>query len=127
ALMPFGGSRRESQRDSGLKPRVARNEAFAKRTIVPVVQFSPGCGPTAFPTPTGLRLVFKVWSQPRRGYLILSRCPRVARSSQPLAGRHNPFGIAEPLVRSWFGSWVLGVWPPGLLHRHFQADLLAAA
>src|SRR5207244_3922525 len=40
--MPFGNSKAESQRDAGTKPRVARNEPFAKRNIVPVVHFSPG-------------------------------------------------------------------------------------
>src|SRR5947208_5884209 len=39
--MPFGNSKSESQRDPGTKPRVARNEPFAKRNIVPVVHFSP--------------------------------------------------------------------------------------
>src|SRR2546426_12161309 len=40
--MPFGNPKAESKRDSGTKPRVARNEPFAKRNIVPVVHFSPG-------------------------------------------------------------------------------------
>ena len=53
----------------------------------------PGWRPAAFPTPTGLRLVFKVWPQPRWGCLPLPRCPRVARSSQPWASGWNPFGI----------------------------------
>ena len=53
----------------------------------------PGWRPAAFPTPTGLRLVFTVWPQPRWGCLPLPRCPRVARSSQPWASGRNPFGI----------------------------------
>src|SRR5438034_4413212 len=53
----------------------------------------PRWGPAAFPTPTGLRLVFTVWPQPRWGCLPLPRCPRVARSSHAWASGWNPFGI----------------------------------
>lgn len=45
----------ESQRDSGAKPKVARNELFAKRNIVPVVLFSPGNSGTRNTTLKGLR------------------------------------------------------------------------
>src|ERR1041384_4354873 len=35
--------------------------------------------------------------------ILLLRSPRVARSSQPWAARHNPVGIAELLARWRFG------------------------
>src|SRR5439155_23105656 len=93
--MPLGNSRPESQGDSGLKPRVARNE--------PPWDIATN-GET---TPTGLRRDRETETRPRWGWKLCGPPPRVARSSQPWAGRHNPFGIAEPLVRSLFGSFVL--------------------
>jgi hypothetical protein len=76
----------KSQRDFGSKPRVARNE-------LPWVTVRK-----ASATPTGL------WPHPSRtqattplGLATSVRpAPRVARSSQPWAGGHNPFGIADP-------------------------------
>ena len=79
----------ESRRDSGSKPRVARNE-------LPWV-----CGGVVGPTLKGFRQLFgsadcETAPQPFQGWLSLARLPRVARSSQPWAGGPNPFGIEDP-------------------------------
>ena len=70
-------------------PRVARHELpwVGRRKM-----FQPqrGCAehpPDEAATPLGLTP-------------IPSRFPRVARASQPLAGGHNPFGIAKPAIAS---------------------------
>jgi len=54
------------------------------------------------PTPTGLRptdgdrRAKDSDSTPLGLGIFEQRCPRVARSSQPWAGGHNPFGIEDP-------------------------------
>src|SRR5438445_12055287 len=79
----------ESRRDSGSKPRVARNE-------LPWV-----CGGEVGPTLKGFCQLFgsadcETAPQPFQGWNSLARLPRVARSSQRWAGGPNPFGIEDP-------------------------------
>ena len=60
----------------------------------------PGKWFASFTTPTGLRLIGSKMPQPRWGCDPLRPLPRVARSSQPWAGGHNPVGIeAANLLR----------------------------
>jgi hypothetical protein len=81
-----GAEQRTNQRFSNPKGIVSASPGLRGTSY-------PGWRPAAFPTPTGLRLVFTVLPQPRWGCLRLPRCPRVARSSQPWASGRNPFGI----------------------------------
>jgi hypothetical protein len=73
----------ESQRDSGSKPRVARNElpwvGARNKSATPTGLWLGGTANTST-TPLGLAISVR-------------RFPRVARSSQPWAGGHNPVGI----------------------------------
>src|SRR6266853_206046 len=76
----------ESQRDSAIKPRVARNELPWEE------------GPDIGDNPE--RVVAddhgnKTMPQPRWGCESSVALPRVARSSQPRAELHNPFGIED--------------------------------
>jgi len=75
----------ESHRDSGSKPRVARNELPWENA---------GCTP---PTPTGLCLYSPCpqATTPLGLPISSSPLPRVATSSQPRAGGHNLFGIGN--------------------------------
>ena len=77
----------ESQRDSGPKPKVARNELPWVNTV------------RNFPNPIGVVAATITEAQPRWGWGIQFCPPRVARSSQPWAGGHNPFGIAEDITQ----------------------------
>ena len=76
----------ESQRDSGLKPRVGPLRAY------PGIR-NPSINPTG--------VVARLFAPPlnhattRTGLAAHLFSPRVARSSQPWAGGHNPFGIAS--------------------------------
>src|SRR6188474_2375662 len=74
----------ESQRDSATTIRVARNEL-------------PWVTGAQNNNPTGLRSeVYAHQSRNPVGVLSFQiRCPRVARSSQPWALGHNPFGIGR--------------------------------
>ena len=77
----------ESQRDSGTKPRVARNELPWVR---PAMNRQPqrGCGHA--------RCSHRIMPQPFQGWIHCPSFPRVARSSQPWASRRNPVGIGDP-------------------------------
>ena len=77
----------ESQRDSGLQPRVARNELPWE--IVGL----------AVSTPTGLWRIRGVRGRNPVGVDFVSTVdPRVAsRTRQPWAGVRNPFGIETPI------------------------------
>src|SRR5687767_9017659 len=65
-----------------------------------IVSFSPGLRGTSYPgskvewvsTPTGLCHVSSATPQPRWGCMSSATIPKVARSSQPWAGRWNLFG-----------------------------------
>src|SRR5205809_5832727 len=72
----------ESQRDSAIKPRVARNE-------LPWVRGAQNNNPNGVATCGACSREPK----PHWGFVFLIRCPRVARSSQPWALRRNPVGI----------------------------------
>ena len=76
---------RESQEDSGSKPRAARNEMPGEkdsRTLSAPTGLRR-CSPCRqATTPSGLAISFPL-------------SPRVARASQPWAGGHNPFGIGN--------------------------------
>ena len=74
----------ESQRDSSTQPRVARNE-LPWDTAPTIPQPQRGC----VRSPRG-------GLQPRWGWGVRVRLPRVARSSQPWAEGLNPFGIERP-------------------------------
>src|SRR5678815_3242374 len=74
----------ESQRDSATKPRVARNE-------LPWVTGAQNNNPNG----VAIRGVRSPKPKPRWGFVFQIRCPRVARSSQPWALGHNPFGIGR--------------------------------
>ncbi len=84
----------ESQRDSAAKPWVASSElpwvtihthALNSEGVAPIDQ-KPACRGTYRAVPTKRRNLFEV-----DGSML--NFPRVARSSQPWAGGHNPFGI----------------------------------
>src|SRR6185369_13736240 len=75
----------ESQRDSATKPRVARNE-------LPWVRREQDNNPNGVATRCCAR---SQKPKPRWGFAFLSRCPRVARSSQRWALGRNPFGIGK--------------------------------
>ena len=77
----------ESQRDSGSKPRVARNE-------LPWGMASSGYNPERVAAPCdGSR---RCGCNPVGVVHPITDQPRVARSSQPWAGRRNPVGIEGP-------------------------------
>ena len=87
-LKSFADPCAESQRDSVVKPRVARNEL---PWVCPARAFQPqrGCSTPIDPTdatPLGLKG-------------NSTSFPRVARSSQPWAGGCNPFGIVRDETR----------------------------
>src|SRR5687767_7498179 len=92
AVMPFGHSRDESQRDSGPKPRVASCE-------LPWETETKNA-----PTPTGLRPISHDDGTTPVG-LKKAPEPRIAsRTRQPWAGGRNPFGIRNLF---WAASLVL--------------------
>ena len=85
----------ESQRDSATKPRVARNELPWENTshigANPERVVADDCGNKALP-------------QPRWGCESSIALPRVARSSQPWAELHNPFGIEDTDKKQWLAA-----------------------
>jgi hypothetical protein len=94
-----GNNHRESQRDSGSKPRVARNELPWEKSVL------------TFPTPTGL-CHYSPRSKattPLGLPIPLSPLPRVARSSQPWAEGPNPFGISTARTLQRRGTLLLGI------------------
>ena len=91
----------ESQRDSASKPWVARNELpWVLSARIPQLRRSCARRPSNV-MPQFLSA--KVWDQgaansdttPMGLVTFCGRGPRVARSSQPWAGGHNPFGIGN--------------------------------
>src|SRR5258708_40309779 len=85
-IFGYGAPRAESQRDSATKPRVARNELpwENERRI--------GDNPEGVAADDNRN---KTMPQPRWGCESSVALPRVARSSQPWAELHNPFGIED--------------------------------
>ena len=75
---------RERQRRSILQPRVG-----ATQERLPWDHRKTNINPNGVAS-SGLR-----WMQPLQGWLGGVRVPRVARASQPWAGRQNPVGIRE--------------------------------
>ena len=82
----------ESQRDSGPEPRVARHELPWETCIG---NFNPNGVVSALDRPPKHRWRCRIF----RGL------PRVARSSQPWAGGHNPLAIEADIRSAWsFGA-----------------------
>ena len=75
------------------------------------------------------RLALRAMPQPLQGCSPLARPPRVARASQPWAGRCNPFRIEARRLDFGFRSlefvWILyvGIWSLFICWRSFETPL----
>ena len=111
--MPFGNSVPMNAGPSGARSTALGNPNGVVSSSPGLRGTSyPGEAPESFSTPTGLRHTATGGPQPRWGYQIWNRLPRVARSSQPLAGGRNPVGI----LRRNYGK-ALGLGPAGAALR----------
>ena len=101
-LMPCGNSNEESQRDSGLRPGLRGTSYPGKGSTIQQPQ--RGCGPTVgvCRNPVGVENPFR-------------ELPKVARSSRPWAGGHNPVGVAESCgTRAWRPAFSGSELPKGI-------------